>query len=156
LYYGPISAPSQYLKSMYVRECVRSALIPSKRSFCALSCRCFSAGLESTNKFCGIVRLVRLRRPWLGIVRRPRRRKTRQRDDLHSHALDACPLDLCFDFQTLPSMSSVTQLLEQALPRQKIRKSQSGSTSRSFPPHLVRSLGQSKFARGWEDSELYL
>ena len=36
---------------MCVRECVWSALIPTKKSFCALSCRCLRAGLESTNKF---------------------------------------------------------------------------------------------------------
>ena len=41
----------------YMKERVRSALIPSKRSFRALSCRCLRAGLESTNRFCRIMRL---------------------------------------------------------------------------------------------------
>jgi hypothetical protein len=44
-------------KCMYMNdERIRSALIPSKRSFRALSCRYLSAGLESTNRFCEIVR----------------------------------------------------------------------------------------------------
>jgi hypothetical protein len=99
---------------MCVRECVRSALIPSKRSFRALSCRCLRAGLESTNRFCGIVRLgmgSTTSSAIVGYCEETKRRKTRQRDDLHSHALDACPLALCFE---LPSMSSIAQLLEQA------------------------------------------
>ena len=99
-----------------MKECVRSALIPSKRSFRALSCRCFSAGFESTNRFCGIVRLGMGSTTSSAMVGycEETRRKTRQRDDLHSHALDACPLALCIEFQTLPSMSSIAQLLEQA------------------------------------------